>query len=304
MAYARYANIYKDHAAETYASSIEVSRRGRGPREAYRRRVVAASTDAGRYTGYVETDSTPRDDCGGVEGGGMGPPLLLEAALGGSGSVSSGFVSSSGLEGGVSSDSGAEISRGDDSSLASSSRFGSCSGFGGESPSATVAAAAGKRVEMYLGDGGEEGRRGDGAASECSAFTGGGSEIHAVSGPSDFAEGGDAAAAARGGGVGAFVDVVQFNNIRAKYLRPWDDTKLSGMYHVPPSPDWRANRTPGSRGGIGGSSTAASAEAIAASVGSGRTMEAYRRTRQIDPTARRRRSRTLNLKDRKAWGAH
>ncbi|CAM9980594.1 unnamed protein product, partial [Scytosiphon promiscuus] len=56
-AYARYANIYKDHAAETYARSVEAHRRGRINREAYRSRVVAASTDAGRYRGYVEIDT-------------------------------------------------------------------------------------------------------------------------------------------------------------------------------------------------------------------------------------------------------
>ncbi|CAM9980665.1 unnamed protein product [Scytosiphon promiscuus] len=117
------------------------------------------------------------------------------------------------------------------------------------------------------------------------------------------AKGGGGGGGGGGGSAGGFVDVVEFDNIRAKYLRPLSDTKLSGMYHVAPSPGWRATTTIGSRG-IGGSSTAASADAIATAAGAGRTMEAYRRTRQVDPAARRRRSRTLNWKERKAWGAH
>lgn len=51
-AYARYANIYKDHAAEKYARSLEASRQGPGGMEAYRKRIVDASTDARRYWGY------------------------------------------------------------------------------------------------------------------------------------------------------------------------------------------------------------------------------------------------------------
>ncbi|CAN0005237.1 unnamed protein product, partial [Hapterophycus canaliculatus] len=306
VAYARYANIYKDHAAETYACNIEATRQGKGAREAYQRRVVSASTDTGRYRGYVEM-STPRGGRGGGDGG-FGPPLLGT----GGGSVSTGFGSSSGLGDG-SSDSGAGFSLGDSSTT--SSRFGSSvsGGLDGGSSLAPVVAVE-RGPEGVLHDRRGEERLGDGAASECSAITAGGSEICSTSGAGGVAEHGNAAATGReeisggggrGGGGGsdieAFEDVVQFNNIRAKYMRPWDDTKLSGMYQVKPSPNWRANRAAGSRG-IGGPPTATSSDAIAASTGSGRTIEAYRRLRQNGATARRR-SRTLNWKEIKAWGA-
>ena len=67
----------------------------------------------------------------------------------------------------------------------------------------------------------------------------------------------------------ALVDVVPFNNIRAKYLRTWSDTALSRPYHVSPSPGSRGN------GGVLKPVTTR-----IGSVGSQRTLEACRKARE------------------------
>lgn len=276
-AYAKYANIYKDHAAERYARAVEVSRQGKGGLEAFRRRVVAASTDAERYRGYVEMN-TPRDDGREKkeqEEGGPGLRLLL----GDRGNIPSDIFASS-------SDSREDFGTGSSSS----------------SPSAP---AVGKGSGRVADDGGSEVWLGDGAASEGSAAL--------ASGGVGFAEGGHAPTATRNGrggdgsGRGSFVDVVPFNNVRAKYLRPLSDMELSRPYHVAPSPGWRADGAAGSwkpGSSMGGSSAPTSAiNAAIDAAASERTMEAYRKTKQRDPVAHRR-SKTLNRKERRQWGAH
>lgn len=291
-AYAKYADIYKDLAAERYARAIDASRCERGGLEAYRRRVVAASTDADRYRGYVET-STPRDDEG--EKGeekeeeesdrGSGP-LLLEDG----GSMPSDFFASS-SNGEGSGGSGTGVARGESTT------------------------AVGKGGGSVVDDGPTQVGLGDGAGAPK------GSAALAL-GVGGFVEGGYAPAATKkgrvggdgggGGGRSSFVDVVPFNNIRAKYLRPVDDTSLSRPYHVAPSPGWRAESTgaAGSRSlgsSMCGSSTPASANNAGPSIivaANERTMEAYRKTKQRDRGAHRRPGKTLNRKERREWGAH
>ncbi|CAN0100617.1 unnamed protein product, partial [Ectocarpus sp. 6 AP-2014] len=280
--YARYANIYKDHAARTYARTIEASRQERGGLEAYRRRVVKASTDAERYRGYVEMD-TPRDDPHWEEDG-----LGLLSADGGSTSTNC-AASSNGRE--------------------------SCSvaGFSPARSSADVDVSLSSEKEDGAGRGhvhGDETARGwpvDRAAPECSMGDGGEPEAPAVSRLDSVTTDENTATTRRsfgdgaGRGRGCFVDVVPFNNIRAKYLRPWNDTELSRPYHVAPSPTWRADRavgTPSLASSVGSSITSTDAFSAA---GSGQTLEAYRKTNLRNPATHRPRSRTLNWKDGKEW---
>lgn len=296
--------IYKDHAAERYARAIEVSRQERGGLEAYQRRVVAASTDAERYRGYVET-STPRG-VGGRKGeeeeeaeGGQGLGLLL----GDGGGMSSDFTASSNDREGSSLGAGMAPGEG----RVASSDF--SLPHDRESTEENAFTPGAPAVE---GDGGRatDVRLGDGAASE-------GSAAQVASAGVSFVEGGHAPAAiwkARtddGGGRGSFVDVVPFNNIRAKYLRPLDDTELSRPYHVAPSPSWRPDCAVGGRSlgsSADGSSTPTStkdAPNIVDAAASERTMEAYRKTKQRDlATNHRRRSKALNWKQRMEWGAN
>ncbi|CAM9823229.1 unnamed protein product, partial [Ectocarpus fasciculatus] len=279
--YARYANIYKDHAAQTYARTIEASRQERGGLEAYRRRVVKASTDAERYRGYVEIE-TPRDDHHGEEDGlGLVPD---------DGSASTGFAASSnGRESGsVAGFSPARSSANVDFPLSGDKEDGAGGG-------------------LVHGDEAAKGWPGGGAAREGSVGGGGESEAPAVSGLGSFTDEENTATPRRsisdggGGDGGNFVDVVPFNNIRAKYLRPWNDTELSRPYHVAPSPTWRADRAVGSRSsGSSVGSSITSTDAFSAA-GSGQTLEAYRKARLRNPATHRPRSRTLNRKDGKEW---
>lgn len=294
-AYAKYANIYKDHAAERYARAIEAARQDRGGVEAYRRRVVAASTDAQRYRGYVE--ATEKEEEEEEEIGGRELGLLLEN----SGSISSGFaVPSSSKEG---SSGGAGLAQGESrapSVVCPSTNREST----GDHISATGGpAAVGKGRGSAAEDGAAEAGPGDGAAPEGSAAL--------ASGGGGFAEGGPAPAATRkgrggvGGGRGSFTAVVPFDNIRAKYLRPLDDTELSRPYHVAPRPDWRADRA-GRSGSLGSSACSPSTAGMAASIDSAaseKTMEAYRRTKQRGHVTHQRRGKTLNSKERETWGA-
>lgn len=292
--------------------AIEASRQQRGGLEAYRRRVVAASTDAERYRGYAET-STPRDGGrgeGAEEGTGGGPRLrLLRGDDDGDGSIPSG--SSASFNDREGSGGGAGLSQGESRVTSEGSLSTSRESTGDDSSTAPSAAAAGK------GGGGvaDEGATAVWLGEESAAAEGPAAAL--ASGGGGFAEGGHAPTAARrgrggdggdgGGGRGSFVDVVPFNNIRAKYLRPWDDTELSGPYHVVPSPDWGAGGAAGSRSrgsSMGGPSIPTSTNrAMINAAGSGRTMEAYHRTaKQGDPVTHQR-SKTLNWKERREWGA-
>lgn len=274
-AYARYANIYKDHAAERYANAIEGSRQEKGGLEAYRRRVIAASTDAERYRGYVETN-TPRDDR--WDEGEGGPRVGLRL---GDGRLPLEFDDRESSEG-----------------------------------SSSVASATTGKGGRGRGSGGfTEGWLGDGTASECSAVTGTEPEGYPVSGGGGMMDDGDTLAATRrgsgagGGGNGAFVDVVPFNNIRAKYLRPMNDFALSRPYHVAPLPDWRADSAAGSRSTSSSlSGTSNPFESTSAAIdhaGHGRTMEAYRKTKEKGLTTHRRHSKTLKgWKEMREWGGH
>lgn len=274
-AYARYANIYKDHAAERYANAIEGSRQKKGGLDAYRRRVIAASTDAERYRGYVEAN-TPRDDPWGESEGGSRVGLLL-----GDGSLPSEFDDRESSEG--------------SSSVAS----------------ATMGKGGRGRVSGEVADG----WLGDGTASECSGITGTEPEGYPVSGGGGMMDDGDPltttgrGSGGGGGGSGAFVDVVPFNNIRAKYLRPMNDVVLSRPYHVAPLPDWRAGSSAGSRStssSLSGSSTPhESTSAAIDNAGHERTMEAYRKMKENCPTTHRRHSKTLKgWKEMREWGVH
>lgn len=157
----------------------------------------------------------------------------------------------------------------------------------------------------------------DGTVSERFVVVGAGSERYQVSGRSGMMGDGDPRASTRKGGEaggdgnGAFVDVVPFNNIRAKFLRPVNDTALSRPYHVAPLPDWRAGSAAGSRtpGSSFGSSTssASSTSPVIENAGNGRTMEAYTlvKTREKGPSTHRRHSRVLKgWKEKRDWGAH
>lgn len=287
--YSRYANIYKDHAAQTYARTIEASRQEKGGLEAYRRRVVKASTDAERYRGYVEMD-TPRDDPHWEEDG-----LGLLPADDGSTSTNC-AASSNGRESG--SVAGFSPAR---------------SRFSPARSSAKVDVSLSSDKEDGAGGGlvhGDETAKvwpGDGAAPECSVGDGGESEAPAVSRLDSFTDGENTATTRRsigdggGGGRGCFVDMVPFNNIRAKYLRPWNDTELSRPYHVAPSPTWRADRAVGARSSassVGSSITSTDAFSAA---GSGQTLEAYRKANLRNPATHRSSSRALNWKDGKEW---
>lgn len=258
-AYARYANIYKDHAAETYAKSIEASLREKGGVEAFRRRVVSASLDAERYWGYdeacVSTDGRERK-AGSALGDGV--PFSSSSYSGPSGGIASVATN------------------------ASSSTF-------------TAERGEGR------GDGSLHLPR-DGASSQGSVLTTGELEessftLSEAEGP--VGEGGErggvtTATEGRNGGE-IFVDVVQFNNVRAKYLRSWDDTALSRPFHVPPLPSWRPEggaslRSVVSRGGPSPPTTAASGGTSEACFGTG------------DHATQRRNSAALNLNNAKAWG--
>lgn len=277
-----YANIYKDHAAQTYARTIEASRQERGGLEAYRRRVVKASTDAERYRGYVEMD-TPRDDHH-REKDGLG---LLQAD---GGSTSTDFaISSNGREGG------------------------SVAGFSPARSSANAYVSLSSDKEEGAGGGlvhgGEtaEGWSGDGAAPEYSVGDSGESEAPAVSRLDSFTHDENLATIRRsisdggGGDRGNFVDVVPFNNIRAKYLRPWNDTELSRPYHVAPLPTWRSDRAAGARSSGSSVGSSITSTDVFSAAGSGQTVEAYRKAKLRNPSTQRPRSRTLNWKDGKEW---
>lgn len=241
-AYARYANIYKDHAAETYARCVAAAKSQQGGVEAYRRRIVAASLDAERYKGYHDTEVATAEQ---EEEG------QADMSVGDSTSLSVSISETSGSE--------ADVRQG-----------------GGASNDA-----------VYL--------LGNDAESECTAVSsGGGSEAFLGPGTARHAEEwGTAMTSGRGGST--FVDVVPFHNVRAKYMRPWNDTALSRPYQVRPSPSWRV----GGAVRLGSVSTAASGLSLPTTAESGRTMEGHHKT--VD-TATRRRSYTLTGKAGKAWG--
>ncbi|CAM9923125.1 unnamed protein product, partial [Ectocarpus sp. 4 AP-2014] len=280
--YSRYANIYKDHAAQTYARTIEASRQERGGLEAYRRRVVKSSTDAERYRGYVEMD-TPRDDPHWEE-----DRLGLLPADDGSTSTNCAASSNGRESSSVVGFSPARSSAKVDVSMSSDKEDGAGGGL----------VHGGETAEVWPGDG---------AAPECSMGDGGESETPAVSRLDSVTDDENTATTRRSfsdggvGGRGCFVDVVPFNNIRAKYLRPWNDTELSRPYHVAPSPTWKANRAVGApslASSVGSSITSTDAFSAA---GSGQTLEAYRKANLRNPATHRQHSRTLNWKDGKEW---
>ncbi|CAB1110523.1 unnamed protein product [Ectocarpus sp. CCAP 1310/34] len=280
--YSRYANIYKDHAAQTYARTIEASRQERGGLEAYRHRVVKSSMDAQRYRGYVEMD-TPRDDPHWEEDG-----LGLLPANDGSTSTNCAASSNGRKSGGVAGFSPARSSAKVDVSLSSEKEDGAGEG-------------------LVHGDETVEVRPGDGAAPEGSVGENGESEARAVSRLDSVTDDENTATTRRSfsdggiGGRGCFVDVVPFNNIRAKYLRPWNDTELSRPYHVAPSPTWRAGRAVGApslASSVGSSIT--STDALSAAE-SGQALEAYRKATLRNPATHRPHSSTLNWKDGKEW---
>ncbi|CAN0195816.1 unnamed protein product, partial [Ectocarpus sp. 12 AP-2014] len=283
--YSRYADIYKDHAAQTYARTIEAFRQERGGLEAYRRRVVKSSTDAERYRGYIEMD-TLRDDPHAEEDG-----LGLLPADDGSTSTNCAASSNGRESGSVAGFSPARSSAKVNVSLSSDKEDGAGGG-------------------LVHGDETAEVWPGDGAAPERSVGDDGEWEAPAVSRLDSFTDGENTAAPRRsigdgggggGGGRGCFVDVVPFNNIRAKYLRPWNDTELSRPYHVAPSPTWRADRAVGAQSlasKVGSSITSTDAFSAA---GSGQTLEAYRKANLRNPATHRPHSRTLNWKDGKEW---
>eukprot|EP00903_Cladosiphon_okamuranus_P006103 g6012.t2 len=316
--YAKYADIYKDNAAERYARAIDASRRERGGLEAYRRRVVAASADAERYRGYVET-STPRDPGGnkaeereeGESDRGPGP-LLLEDG----GSIPSDVFASSSNDGEGSGGSGSGLERGESTVAAVPPNFllptNRGSAVNGLLSKPGAPAIVGKGGGIAAEDGPTGVWRGDGAGPPE------GSAALAL-GVGGFVEGGHPPGATRkgqvgtdggGGGRSSFVDVVPFNNIRAKYLRPLGDTGLSRPYHVAPSPCWRAEAASRSLGSLGSSVCDSSTSAPTNNAAAGgvvaankRTLEAYRKLRQRVPGAHRRRGKTLNRKERRDWGA-
>ena len=264
--YSRYANIYKDHAAERYARAIDASRQGKGGIAAYRRRVVAASMDAQRYRGYVEI-MTPGDALWQQGSGAALGPLSGEVARVQSSSPASSRACWQGFGNGDGG--GSSVPSEFSVSPASRESARNCS---------MPSNAAGRKEEWHRDDGALDVWLRDGA-SECLAEE----EICPMS--------------------GSFVDAVPFNNIRAKYLRPLDDTELSRPYHVDPSPDWRAESAAGSRS-LGGSSASATTNVIVETAGSALTMKSYRKIKQRDSVLHQRHGRTLNWKQRKEWGAH
>eukprot|EP00752_Nemacystus_decipiens_P007539 g6737.t2 len=294
--YAKYANIYKDHAAERYARAIEASRQEKGGLEAYRRRVVAASTDAERYRGYVETteeaaaaEEEEEEEKGDEEKAGRQPGLLL---LGDGGSIPSDVsVPSSDNGHGVGSSIGGAAGlalRESSSPLPDVPLPTNRDSAGGRAPATGAPNAVGTGRGSVADNGGELFGLGDGEVSEGSRApaSGGGGSVEDRHAPIAAAatrkgRGGDG-----GGGRASFADVVPFNNIRAKYLRPLDDTELSRPYHVEPRPGWRADNSSARSGSLGSSTDGSSAplpgDVVAINidtVASKRTMEAHRRTK-------------------------
>lgn len=256
--------------------------------------------DAERYRGYVET-KTPRDGQR-PQGDGPGERLLLLSGKAGSIPSASSSTSSRTRQSQGNSEEG-------DSSVPSEFSVSTVRDSAGGC-STTGKTTGGKERGNHEEGGAVEVWLGDGTMSECSGVTGE-PETGPLSADGGSIRAGDLPVSTmRGSGSEGehpgFVDVVPFNNIRAKYLRPMDDTELSRPYHVDPSPDWRADSTLGSRslGSTMGGSSAASSAATNAIVGSGRTMEYYRKATQRDPVMNRRQGRTLNWKERKEWGAH
>lgn len=227
--------------------------------------------DAERYRGYVVTNM-PRDDRRGAGEGGPGVGLTL-----GDGGLPSEFDNR-------------------DSSACSSS-----------GPNTAAGERGGGRVDDVVA----EGWLRDCMPIECSTVTGADGEGCPVSdGGGMMMDGGDPPTATRlrsvagVGGNGAFVDVVPFNNIRAKYLRPMNDTALSRPYRVAPLPDWSGSRTTASS--LSGSSTSSTPTGHHIdSAGNGWAMESYRGTRGKVPANHRRHSKMLKgWKQMRQWGAH
>lgn len=229
IAYARYANIYKDHAAETYANSVEASRRGKGGVKAYRRRVIAASVDAERYRGY-DTATNIVDQAHGAGGLSLGPDD--ETSQQGSSEYS--------LEQGCG-----------DLSTATPSVSSTVMVVGLEEPEKLVGEAGGAR-SLSSPRTAEDYDHHRGVASPGADLSSARSPNALCSSravPSSAAAISAATVAAVRGGSGhgdaapdgdTFIDIVPFNNVRAKYMRPWSDTALSRPYRIHPDPAWRA----------------------------------------------------------------
>lgn len=183
-------------------------------------------------------------------------------------------------------DQGGRSAVGDDVRISSDS--GVSASIGDASPILSMAGQSG-------GDTKTPASRMGGDSSPCSILSTPGSELPSASGIAEPATSEDGGSdRTKGGERGAFLDVVPFNNVRAKYLRPWNDRALSRPYHIPPSSD------KGKGGGSRSRSVSITAGSSSpATVGSRRTMEAHRATREETP---RWRGKTLTGKHAKAWG--
>ena len=276
--YSRYADIYKGDAAETYARAVEASRREKGGLAAYRRRVVSASMDADRYRGFHET---PEAFLPGEEGAG-------EASFVGGGATMDSSESSGGGEG-------------------EAVALALLPGMAGPSSDDSKEERGGERK----GDG----RGGTAAAAAATPEVAGAESGGSGSGGGRKGGGGVAGGGESGGG-GAFVDVVRFNNARAKYLRPWDDAALSRPYRVSPLSDWRAFKgggaaglvstrsglsSGGGGGGLGGSVSTRGGSSSASRAGS-RGAVVDEACHKAGEGHTRRQSIALSRRDGAAWG--
>lgn len=195
-AYETLIDVFREKAAERYADCLEESRRSRGGREAYRKRVFASSADAQRYWGYGSGASDDVNEGVAQEGG--------------------------------SRMTGLQQSR-------------SCF----ETPM-SIGAAERSSTKKSMAGGIEEGTHHhtsvlpSGIQAGYSRELGVMEEEHirpidvsGISGRAGESHGGMRSSCVPSSSSDCFVDVVPFNNIRAKYLRAWHDTALSRPYHVP-----------------------------------------------------------------------
>lgn len=227
-AYARYANIYKDHAAETYARSIEASRQGKAGREGYRMRVVGESTDADRYRGYhlQSDDDAQRNDgdkqpTAGIPEGASAPISSASACDNGGSSVCSASTRSwrhSRAGRRIAVAQSASSSVGLDKNIEQNSENQSSVGREDEERKVSVP----RQLTSLLAR-----RQGSNAGHELASASAAAAVAAAVLEAEDLPSAADTKCTGT-----TFVDVVPFNNIRAKYLRPSGDTALSRPYHV------------------------------------------------------------------------
>lgn len=264
--YSKYASIYKHHAAKNYARSIEASRKGKGKMAAYRQRIVCASTDWQRYRGYAEHLSAPagvqiNEECDSMtsaEGEGVFLPSLDSDSI----------------------SKGSEKMVEENGDLQIGSNTSALEGGGETSSRCSGGHSVGELPEALSGPG----------VADFVVRTDSGGQVTGREG------GGDAAG--NYGYKDTFVDVVPFNNVRAKYLRPWEDDGLSRPYHVVPAADWKAERS-SSVPRTGDSMSTRDSFTTPMTVGIAAAVDDYRKSTERPA---RRGSYVLSRKAEKAWG--